>query len=105
MKKKLLLIETEMNGPGGHYLDNLLESFYFFKKDFSIYCLLNTKFNSRGTFIPNDLRIDKILNRNNFEKKENKPLHILFELISVAGICVSDLSYGSYWIFKVVRFM
>ena len=31
MKKKLLLLETEMNGPGGHYLDNLLESFFFLR--------------------------------------------------------------------------
>ena len=34
MKKKLLLLETEMKGPGGHYLDNLIESFFFFKDDF-----------------------------------------------------------------------
>ena len=100
MKKKLLLIETEMNGPGGHYLDNLLESFYFFKKDFSIYCLLNIKFNSSGTFIPDDLRIDKILNRNNFEKKENKPLHILFELISFLKRFILSVILIPYFLFK-----
>ena len=32
MKNKLLLLETEMLGPGGHYLDNVIESFYYFKK-------------------------------------------------------------------------
>ena len=34
MKKKLLLLETEMKGPGGHYLDNLIESFFFLKMIF-----------------------------------------------------------------------
>ena len=44
MEKKLLLIETEMRGPGGHYLDNLIESFFFFKDNFKIYAVLNKKF-------------------------------------------------------------
>ena len=52
MKNKLLLLETEMLGPGGHYLDNVIESFYYFKKNLQIQCLLNKKFNSNGTFIP-----------------------------------------------------
>ena len=55
MKKKLLLLETEMRGPGGHYLDNLIESFFFFKNDFDIYAVLNRKFDPEGTFIPKEL--------------------------------------------------
>lgn len=82
MKKKLLLLETEMRGPGGHYLDNLLESFFFFKKDFIIHAILNKSFDNEGTFIPSDLNIHKILKRNNFEKKENKLLHYLQEILS-----------------------
>ena len=71
-----------MIGPGGHYLDNLIESFYFFKDNFNIFCLLNKSFDSNNTFIPNELNINKILKRNNFEKKNNKLLHYLIELIS-----------------------
>ena len=100
MKKKLLLLETEMNGPGGHYLDNLLESFYFFKNDFDIYCLLNKKFSSKGTFIPDDLKIDKILNRNNFEKKENKSLYVCFELISILKRFLLSIIFIPYFLHK-----
>ena len=69
-----------MRGPGGHYLDNLLESFFYFKDDFEIHAVLNKIFNSEGTFVPGDLNIHKILKRNNIEKKENKFLHYLLEL-------------------------
>jgi len=62
MKNKLLLLETEMVGPGGHYLDNVIESFFYFKQNLNIQCLLNQKFNPHGTFIPDDLKIIKILN-------------------------------------------
>ena len=81
MKKKLLLLETEMIGPGGHYLDNLIESFYFFKDNFNIFCLLNKSFDSNNTFIPNELNINKILKRNNFEKKNKKLLKYFFKFI------------------------
>jgi len=81
VKKKLLLLETEMKSPRGHYLDNLIESYYFFEHDFNIYCLLNKVFDPQGTFIPKELQTNKILNRNNFEKKEKKFLHYLFEII------------------------
>ena len=53
--KKLLIMETEMKGPRGHYLDNLIETYYFFKNDFDIYAALNKKFNDEGTFIPSSL--------------------------------------------------
>ena len=62
MKNKLLLLETEMVGPGGHYLDNVIESYYYFKKNLHIQCLLNKKFQSQGTFIPNELHLIKKLN-------------------------------------------
>ena len=81
MKKKLLLLETEMSGPGGHYLDNLIESHFFFKNDFEIYALLNKAFDAEGTFIPNELNIYKIIKRNNIEKKNSKLLHYFFEIL------------------------
>ena len=79
MKKKLLLLETEMRGPGGHYLDNLIES-HFFQNDFETYALLNKAFDAEGTFIPNELNIYKIIKRNNIEKN-NKLLHYFFEIL------------------------
>ena len=91
MEKKLLLLETEMRGPGGHYLDNLIESFFFFKDNFKIYALLNKKFDPEGTFIPEKLNIYKILKRNNFERKENKILHYLFEIISFLERIVNSI--------------
>ena len=83
MKNKLLLLETEMVGPGGHYLDNVIESFYYFRNNLQIQCLLNRKFNSQGTFIPDDLKLIKKLNSNIFKKEQNKFLYLLFEILSL----------------------
>ena len=80
--KKLLLLETEIKDPNGHYLDNLIESYFFFKNDFEIFTLLNSFFIDKGTFIPKGLNINKIIKRNNFEKKENKSLHYFHEFLS-----------------------
>ena len=59
-----------MKGPGGHYLDNLIESYFFFKNDFEIYALLNRSFDAEGTFVPDELNIRKIIKKNNFEKRQ-----------------------------------
>ena len=83
MKNKLLLLETEMVGPGGHYLDNVIESYYYFRNNLHIQCLLNKKFNPQGTFIPSELQLIKILNSNIFKKEKNKFLYLLFEIFSL----------------------
>ena len=83
MKNKLLLLETEMVGPGGHYLDNVIESYYYFRNNLQIQCLLNKKFDSQGTFIPDDLLLIKKLNSNIFKKEQNKFLYLLFEILSL----------------------
>lgn len=83
MKNKLLILETEMIGPGGHYLDNVIESYYYFRNNLQIQCLLNRKFHSQGTFIPNELQLIKILNSNVFKKEKNKFQYLLFEILSV----------------------
>ena len=83
MKNKLLLLETEMLGPGGHYLDNVIESFYYFKKNLYVQCLVNKNFNSNGTFIPDDLQIIKKFNSNIFKKKHNKFFYLSFEIYSL----------------------
>ena len=58
-----------MAGPGGHYLDNVIETYYSFEEKFDIYTLVNRNFDDKGTFLPPNLKILKILFRNNFEKK------------------------------------
>jgi len=83
MKNKLLLLETEMIGPGGHYLDNVIESYYYFRNNLQIQCLLNKKFNPQGTFIPSGLQLIKILNSNIFKKEKNKFLYLSFEIFSL----------------------
>lgn len=89
-----------MIGPGGHYLDNLIESFYFFKDNFNIFCLLNKSFDSNNTFIPNELDIIKILKRNNFEKKNNKLFHYLIELISFFKRVLLSLILIPFFLYK-----
>ena len=83
MKNKLLLLETEMVGPGGHYLDNVIESYYYFRNNLKIQCLLNKKFNPQGTFIPSELQLIKIINSNIFKKEKNKFLYLLIEIFSL----------------------
>ena len=83
MKNKLLLLETEMVGPGGHYLDNVIESYYYFRNNLQIQCLLNKKFNPQGTFIPSELQLIKILNSNIFKKEKYKFLYLSFEIFSL----------------------
>ena len=89
-----------MKDPGGHYLDNLLETFFFFQKDFNIYAVLNRIFDDKGTFIPNGLFIHKILKRNNFEKKENKLFYYLFEILSFLNRFFLAILFIPYFILK-----
>ena len=89
-----------MRDPGGHYLDNLLETFFFFQKDFSIYAVLNRIFDDKGTFIPNGLFIHKILKRNNYEKKENKLFYYLFEILSFLNRFFLAILFIPYFILK-----
>jgi len=99
MKNKLLLLETEMVGPGGHYLDNVIESYYYFRNNLQIQCLLNRKFNSKGTFIPKELKLIKKLNSNIFKKEENKFLYLLFEILSLFKRFVFTILLIPYFLF------
>jgi hypothetical protein len=99
MKNKLLLLETEMVGPGGHYLDNVIESYYYFRNNLQIQCLLNKKFNSKGTFIPNELKLIKRLNSNIFKKEQNKFLYLLFEILSLFKRFVFTILLIPYFLF------
>lgn len=100
MKNKLLLLETEMIGPGGHYLDNIIESYYYFKNNLQIQCLLNKKFNSQGTFIPNKLQLIKKLNSNIFKKEKNKFLYLLFEILSLFKRFIFTILFIPFFLFR-----
>ena len=100
MKKKILLIETEITDTGGHFFDNLIESFYSFKKEFNVSCILNNKFNLNNTFSPKDMILKKILFKNFFEKKNNKFLYYCFEFISLLLRLILGFLFIFYFLYK-----
>ena len=79
-KNKLLLIESEMKGPKGHFLDNLIESTKNFEKKLKINWILNKEFNSEGTYIPKNIKIFRSISTNKFNRKKNKLLYLLEEI-------------------------
>ena len=78
-KNKLLLIECEMKGPKGHFLDNLIETTKTFEKKLKISWLLNEQFKDEGTYIPDNINIFKCISSNVFYRKKNKFLYIIEE--------------------------
>ena len=79
-KNKLILVESEMKGPKGHFLDNLIETTKSFEKKLDISWLLNKKFNNQGTYIPNNIKIFKCISSNIFNRKQNKFFYIIEEI-------------------------
>lgn len=100
MKKKILLIETEITDTGGHFFDNLIESYYSFKDEFNVSCILNNKFSLNNTFLPKDMILKKILFRNFFEKKDNKFSYYCFELISLFLRFLLGFLFIFYFLYK-----
>lgn len=82
MKKKnrLLLVESEMKGPSGHFLDNLIETTNTFRKKLNIDWIVNKDFDHQNTFIPDKIKIFKYISTNKFKRKENKIFYLLEEL-------------------------
>ena len=78
--KKLVLLESEMTQPGGHFLDYLIETTVYFKKKFKIIWFLNKNCNLRDSYVPSEAEIKKIIISNNFKRKENKFLYFSEEL-------------------------
>ena len=61
LKKKILLVESEMLKPQGHFLDYLIETSNFFKSDHIIIWFLNKNFNSKNFELPGFCSIKKII--------------------------------------------
>ena len=79
-KNKLVLIESEMLGPKGHFLDNLIETTKTFENKNKIYWLINKRFNQEGTYVPKNIKIIKSISSNLFKRKKNKLLYVLEEI-------------------------
>ena len=71
-KNKLILVESEMKGPKGHFLDNLIETTKTFEKKLNISWLLNSHFDNEGTYVPNNIKVFKCISSNVFNRKKNK---------------------------------
>ena len=82
-KNKLILVESEMKGPKGHFLDNLIETTLTFEKKLDISWLLNKRFDNEGTYIPNNIKIFKCISGNIFNRKSDKFLYLIEEIYLV----------------------
>ena len=93
MKKKLVLVESEMLGPKGHFLNNLIDTTLCFNKKFDIYWILNKKFNKKNTYIPKVKFIIKCILTNNFKRKQQKFLYLIEEFFLFIKNIVSIFYY------------
>ena len=98
-KNKLILVECEMKGPKGHFLDNLVQTTKTFEKKFNILWFLNKQFDDEGTYIPNNIKILKCVSSNNFNRKKNKFSYIIKE-IHLFTINVFQVLYMSFYFLK-----
>ena len=80
MKKKLLLVESEMSSAAGHFLDYLFETSNYFKEKKEIYWFLNNKFRFNEIVPPNYCNIKKIIQSNTFNRKKNKFYYLIEEI-------------------------
>lgn len=80
MKNKLLLVESELKSPKGHFLDNLIETTVTFKNKLDIMWMVNKKFDNEKTYLPNKIRIFKSISTNKFKRKDNKLFYIIEEV-------------------------
>ena len=103
MKKKnrLLLVESEMKGPSGHFLDNLIETTNTFRKKLNIDWIVNKDFDHQNTFIPDKIKIFKYISTNKFKRKENKIFYLLEELylffLNIYYVFFFFFLFFNYW--------
>ncbi len=101
-KRKLILVESEMKNPKGHFLNNLIETTFSFNKKFDVQWILNKKFDSKGTFLPR-VKIFKNVHSNIFKRKENKLFYFLEELF-LFFINIFQLIYFSFFFLQKRKF-
>ena len=76
----LLLVEAEMVKAKGHFLDYLIETSNYFKKNKKITWFLNNNFDSQKLYLPDFCDIRKIIKSNKFKRKNNKFLYFIEEI-------------------------
>ena len=59
IKKKLVLLESEMQAPNGNFLDYLIESTIYFQDKFNIIWFLNKNCDLKESYIPKNVEINK----------------------------------------------
>ena len=103
-KNKLVLIESEMLGPKGHFLDNLIETTNTFKHQNKIYWFINKRFFDEGTYIPKNIKIIKTISSNYFKRKKNKLFYVLEEIFFFLKNLLEIIFY-SFFFLKEKKFL
>ncbi len=99
-KNKLILVESEMRSPKGHFLDNLIETTNIFKNSNKIIWILNKNFDHAGTYLPKKIKIFKKISTNNYKRKNNKYLYIKEEIFHFFMNLFNIFYYLVYFVFK-----
>ena len=99
MKNKLVLIESEMVEPKGHFLNNLIDISKFFEKKLEVCWLLNKNFNSQNTYIPKKQIIIKAIKSNKYKRNKNKLAYILEE-VYLFFLNIFNIFYFSIYFIK-----
>ena len=99
MKNKLILIESEMVEPKGHFLNNLIDISKFFEKKLKVCWLLNKNFNSQNTYIPKKQIIIKAIKSNKYKRNKNKLAYVLEE-IYLFFLNIFNIFYFSIYFIK-----
>ena len=103
-KNKLVLVESEMKSPKGHFLDNLIETTVTFKKNFNIMWIVNKEFDDEKTYIPNKIKIYKSISTNKFKRKDNK-LFYIFEELFLLHINLFQIIFFSLYFLRKKKFI
>lgn len=80
IKKKLVLLESEMQAPNGHFLDYLIESTIYFQDKFNIIWFLNKNCDLKESYIPKNVEINKIIISNYYRRNKNKLFYFFEEI-------------------------
>lgn len=94
-KNRLLLIESEMIEPKGHFLNHLIDASKFYEGKFSIYWILNKKFDDEGVYMPKKIKKIFSISTNKFKRKNNKFFYIFEEIF----IFLLNIFYTIFFLF------
>ena len=102
--KKLILVESEMKGPKGHFLNNLIETTFNFNKKFKIMWILNKDFTNSGTYLPKKIKLYKCISGNKFKRKNNKLIYFCEEVFLLI-INIIQIVYFSIFFLRSKKFL